>query len=116
MLKSGCKVELLAHRTEARQQRAITINVVIAWRFTTMALLSQETPELPMKVMFSEIEIACLQDIAAHCKLPPPTDLGSAIVTMASLAGHQNRKHDPPPGNRRSGKDACALDHHDTDG
>ena len=101
VLKSGCKVELLAHRTEGRQQRAITINAVIAWRLTVMTLLGRETPELSMAVMFSELEIACLQDFAAHCKLPPPTDLGSAIVTMAILAGYQNRKHDPPPGNQK---------------
>ena len=101
VLKSGCKVELLAHRTEGRQQRAITFNAVIAWRLTVMTLLGRETPELPMEVMFSKLEIACLQDFAAHYKLPPPTDLGSAIVIMASLAGYQNRKHDPPPGNQK---------------
>ncbi len=58
VLKSGCKVELLAHRTEGRQQRAITFNAVIAWRLTVMTLLGRETPELPMEVMFSELEIA----------------------------------------------------------
>ena len=98
VLKSGCKVELLAHRTEGRLQRAITINAVIAWRLAAMTLLGRETPELPMEVMFSELEIACLHDFAAHYRLPPPEDLGSAIVTMAILAGYQNRKHDPPPG------------------
>ena len=101
VLKSGCKVELLAHRTESRQQRAITINAVIAWRLTVMTLLGRETPELPMEMMFSELEIACLQEFAAHYKLPPPTDSGSAIVTMAIIAGYQNRKHDPPPGNQK---------------
>ena len=101
VLKSGCKVELVAHRTEGRQQRAVTINAVITWRLTVITLLGRETPELPMEVMFSELEIACLQDFAAHCKLPPPTDLSSAIVTMANLAGYQNRKHDPPPGNQK---------------
>ena len=101
VLKSGCKVELLAHRTEGRQQRAITINAVIAWRLTAMTLLGRETPELPMEVMFSTLEIACLQDFAAHYKLPPPKDLGGAIRTMASLAGYQNRKHDPPPGHQK---------------
>ena len=71
----------------------------IARRLHAMTLLGRETPELPLEVTFSELKIACLQEFAAHYKLLLPTDLGSAIVTMARLAGYQNRKHDPPPGN-----------------
>ena len=98
ILKSGCKVELLAYRTEGRLQRAITIHAVIGWRLAAMTLLGRETPELPMQVMFSELEIACLQDCARHYKLAEPKDLSGAILTMAILAGYPNRKHDPPPG------------------
>ena len=62
MLESGCKMELVAHRTEGRQQRAITINAVIASRLTEMTLLERKTPELPMELMFSKLEVACLHD------------------------------------------------------
>ena len=79
----------------------ITINAVIAWRLTVMTLLGREKPELSTEVMFSKLEIACLQDFAAHYKLPPPKDLGGAIRTMASMAGYQDGKHDPPPGNQK---------------
>ena len=98
ILKSGCKVELLAHRTEGRLERAITIHAVIAWRLAAMTLLGRETPELAMELMFSELELACLHDYARHKKLPVPKDVGSAMLIMATLAGYLNRKHDPPPG------------------
>ena len=48
ILKSGCKVEFLGHRTGERIERAVTINAVIAWRLAAMTLMGRETPELPI--------------------------------------------------------------------
>ena len=39
ILKSGCKVEYLGHRTGQRIERAVTIKAVIAWRLAAMTLL-----------------------------------------------------------------------------
>jgi len=39
VLKSGCGVEALAHKTAERLKRAIAINLVIAWRIMLMTLL-----------------------------------------------------------------------------
>lgn len=64
VLKSGCEVEGLAHKTAERLKRAIAINLVIAWRIMLMTLLGRETPELPPEVMFSDIEIKVLQAYA----------------------------------------------------
>jgi hypothetical protein len=64
VLKSGCGVEDLAHKTAERLKRAIAINLVIAWRIMLMTLLGRETPELPPEVMFSDIEIKVLQAYA----------------------------------------------------
>ena len=94
VLKSGCEVEEIAHRTAERLKRAVTVNA--AWRLAAMTLLGRETPELPAEVMFSDIEIGVLRDFAADRKLPAPLDLGTAVLTMAMLGGY--RKHDGPPG------------------
>jgi hypothetical protein len=51
VLKSGCRVEALAHQTAERLRRAIAINVVIAWRIMLMTLLGRETPDLPAEVL-----------------------------------------------------------------
>ncbi|WP_293886031.1 transposase [Thiolapillus sp.] len=49
-LKSGCKIDDLAHETAERLRRAIGINLVIAWRIMLMTLLGRETPELPAEM------------------------------------------------------------------
>ena len=64
VLKSGCKVEKLAHKTAERQRRAVAINMVIAWRIMLMTLLGRETPELPPEVLFSDLEIKVLKAYA----------------------------------------------------
>ena len=98
VLKSGCKVEYLGHRTGERIERAVTINAVIAWCLTAMTLLGRDTPELPADILFSDIEIIALEDFAKDRKLPPPDNLGRAVLILAMLGGYLNRKRDPPPG------------------
>ena len=64
VLKSGCGVERLLHKTAQRLQRAIAINAVIAWRIMLMALLGRETPSLPPEMMFSDLEVKVLTGYA----------------------------------------------------
>ena len=78
VLKSGCKVEYLGHRQGERIERAVTINAVIAWRLTLMTLLGRDTPELPADCLFTEIELAALEDFAQDRRPPPPANLGRA--------------------------------------
>ncbi len=102
VLKSGCKVEYLAHRTGERIERAVTINAVIAWRLAAMTLLGRDTPELPAGTLFSDIEIAALEDFAQDRKLPPPDNVGRAVLTTAMLGGYLNfkRKRYARPGHQ----------------
>ena len=65
VLKSGCRIEKIAHDSAERLRRAIAINLVIAWRIMLMTLLGRETPELPAEVLFSNIE---LRSLAAYAK------------------------------------------------
>jgi hypothetical protein len=64
VLKSGCRVEAIAHDTAERLKRAIAINLVIAWRIMLMTLLGRETPKLPAEVLFSDLEIEVLRAYA----------------------------------------------------
>jgi len=65
VLKSGCRIEDIAHETANRVRRAIAINLVIAWRIMLMTLLGRETPDLPAQVLFSDVE---LQTLRAYAK------------------------------------------------
>lgn len=64
VLKSGCRVEDIAHASAERLRRAIAINLVVAWRIMLMTLLGRETPDLPAEVLFSDIELKTLRAYA----------------------------------------------------
>ncbi len=98
ILKSGCKVETIAHRTGTRIERAVAINAVIAWRIATLTHLARTKPELPATTAFTDIELALLTDFARVRKLPPPEDLGQAFRLVATMGGYLNRSNDGPPG------------------
>lgn len=65
VLKSGCCIEKLQHKTAQRLERTIAINLVIAWRIMLLTLLGRECPQLAAEVLFSDIEIQVLK---AHAK------------------------------------------------
>lgn len=98
VLKTGCRVEELAHERVERLERAIAINLVIAWRIMVMTLLGREVPELPAEVLFADIEIQVLAAWAGTVRAKAPATLGEAILLVARMGGYTNRKSDPPPG------------------
>lgn len=100
VLKTGCRIEKLAHDTAERLRRAIAINMVIAWRIMLMTLLGRETPELPAEVLFSNIELRTLRAYAKKNGLKPPKLLGEAVRLVAKIGGYLGRNSDPPPGNQ----------------
>ncbi len=100
ILKSGCKVESLGHRTSQRLMRAVMIKAVIAWRLALMTLLGRATPELPATVCFTPQQLRVLRDFATQHRLDPPRNLGLALRTMAILGGYQYRPNAPPPGHQ----------------
>jgi hypothetical protein len=100
VLKSGCGIEDIAHKTAERLRRAIAINLVVAWRIMLMTLMGRETPKLPAEILFSDIELKTLQAYAKKKRLKPPLLLGDAVRLVAKLGGYLGRKNDPPPGHQ----------------
>lgn len=99
VLKSGCRVEALAHQSVARLRRAIAIKLVIAWRIMLMTLLGREQPALPAEVLFSDLEIKVLTAYG-KTKAKPLTHLVDAVRLVAQIGGYLGRKNDPPPGHQ----------------
>lgn len=64
VLKSGCGIEELAHKTAERLKRAIAIQLVIGWRIMLMTLLGRNCPVLPAEVLFSDLEVTVLRAYA----------------------------------------------------
>ena len=100
VVKSGCRIEDLAHETAERLRRAIAINLVIAWRIMLMTLLGRETPELPADVLFSDVELRTLRAYAKKRGLAAPVLLGEAVRLVAKIGGYLGRNSDPPPGHQ----------------
>ncbi len=100
VLKSGCRIEKLAHKSAERLRRAIAINLVVAWRIMLMTLLGREAPELPAQVIFSDIELRTLGAWAKKKRLTPPNLLGDAVRLVAKIGGYLGRNNDPPPGHQ----------------
>ena len=102
VLKTGCKVQHLGHRRAERIERAVTINALIAWRLTAMTLLGRDTPELPAETLFTDIELAVLEDFAQDRRLERPGNPGRAVLTLAMLGGYLNygRKQYAAPGHQ----------------
>jgi hypothetical protein len=100
VLKSGCRIEDLAHHSADRLERAVSINLVIAWRIMLMTLLGRACPELPAGVLLSDLEIKVLQAYASKNNIKQPTHLGDTIRLVARLGGYLGRNNDPPPGHQ----------------
>lgn len=100
VLKSGCRIEELQHKTTERLRRAIAINLVIAWRIMLMTLMGREAPDLPAEVLFSDIELKTLRAYAKKKRLKQPVLLNDAVRLVAKLGGYLGRKNDPPPGHQ----------------
>lgn len=113
ILKTGCRVEEHQHQTGERLQRAIVLDVVLAWRIQLLTLLGREVPEIPCDVFFDEWEVRVLDALrqpqsadkggkrgkgAKGGQEKRPLLLGEAIRQVAKLGGYLARGSDPPPG------------------
>ena len=115
ILKSGCRIEARQHQTAERLQRAIVMDVVLAWRIHLLTLLGRDVPELPCEVLFDDWEVKVLEALRAEQeqarkrskraktkksedKEKRPLLLGEAITQVAKLGGYLARGSDPPPG------------------
>jgi len=99
VVKSGCRVESLQLATAERLERALVIDLVIAWRMLYLMTLGRDCPELPCDVAFSAEEWRAAWLIAKRQPPPdaPPT-LGAMIRLVAGFGGFLGRQGDGPPG------------------
>ncbi len=72
-LKSGCRIEDIAHETAERIRRAVAINLVIASRIMLLTLLGRDLPGLPAELLFCDVELQ------TRCAWSP----GSAAISVA---------------------------------
>lgn len=99
-LKSGCRIEDRQLEFADRLERALAIDMVVAWRIFYMTKLGRETPDLPCTVFLEEDQWKALTCYTYQTPEPPqqPPTLQQAIRMIASLGGFIGRKSDGQPG------------------
>lgn len=100
LLKTGCGVERLQLRQEARLERAVAVCCLVALRLLWLTYLARETPEAPCTVAFADAEWRALQ-AASTGQVPAdatPPPLRDAVRLVAKLGGFVGRKSDGEPG------------------
>ena len=99
ILKSSCRVEALPLGTLERLERALVIDLMIAWRILHLVTWSRECPDLPCDVVFDPEEWPAAW-IVAHRRPPPntPPKLSNMVRLIAGFGGFLGRQHDGQPG------------------
>ena len=99
-LKSGCQHEQRRLGTLERLQRALSLDLRVAWRVLSLRDAARERPEASAGQWLEAEECAVLSAWAtrkAMGKNKPPT-IGQVVGWIARLGGWPGRNNDPPPG------------------
>jgi hypothetical protein len=98
-LKTGCGLETLQFTTEAALQPAIAFLSVIALWLLTLRYASRrdDAAQRPATELFPPEMVAALS-LWRYQEPREDLSLHDFYYALARLGGHQNRKHDHPPG------------------
>lgn len=100
VLKSGCQVEARQLTTRARLQRALAIDMVVAWRIMNLNKAARLEPNAPADRWLSTAQwqaLYCYIHGTQQVPDEPPT-IRQAVEWIAQLGGFLARKSDGRPG------------------
>ncbi len=106
VLKSGCQVEARQLTTRLRLQRALAIDMVVAWRVMYLTKAARLEPDSPADRWLRTEEWQALYCYVHQCSEPPqkPPTIGEAVGWIAQLGGFLARKSDGRPGSTTIGR------------
>lgn len=99
VMKSGCKAEDSKLRTADRLANLIAMMSILAWRVLWLTMTNRTSPELPAKLVFTDMEIKLLEKLAPTENGSGQQTVGDFLIRLARLGGYLSRKDDGPPGN-----------------
>jgi hypothetical protein len=100
VLKSGCQVEQRQLETAARLQRAVRVDLIVAWRVLALCQAGRQTPEGLASDWLSAAEwraLTCYMEERTRPSGRPPT-VRQAVRWIAQLGGFLGRRRDGEPG------------------
>lgn len=100
IVKSVCRAEAWQLETAARLQRALMIDLVVAWRTQVLTQAGRQNPALPATDYFTEAEWKALYVFLQHDDSFPAQapSLGRMMAWVARLGGFVKCKANPHPG------------------
>ncbi len=100
VLKSGCQVEARQLTTSLRLQRALAIDMVVAWRIMDLSKAARLHPEAPADRWLSSDQWQALYCYVHKTSEPPkePPTIKQAVLWIAQLGGFLARRSDGHPG------------------
>lgn len=100
VLKSGCRVEARQLARRERLQRALAIDMVVAWRIMNLSKAARLEPNAPADRWLSSAQWQALYCYRHHTRQAPPNPptIAQAVQWIAQLGGFLARKSDGQPG------------------
>ena len=100
VLKSGCQIEQRQLETAARLDRALAVDMVVAWRLLALCKAPREQPDAAVSAWLAQAEWEALWCQVHQRITPPKTPPGvrQAVRWIAQLGGFMARKGDGEPG------------------
>lgn len=104
VLKDGCGIEKRKMKSQAALERALTLDMIVAWRAQLLVRLGKEHPDLPAHLFYTEEELAVLEDYKK--KLPRHARSESCD---AAPSGHQSKEGLSKPGRSGNGRSSLTV-------
>jgi Transposase Tn5 dimerisation domain len=100
VLKSGCQVEARQLSTRVRLQRALAVDIVVAWRIMNLSKAARLQPDAPADQWLSTNEWQALYCYVHQTRDLPtqPPRIADAVGWIAQLGGFLARRSDGHPG------------------
>ncbi|MCX6857759.1 MAG: IS4 family transposase [Verrucomicrobia bacterium] len=99
-LKSGCQSEARRLGSLEKLERALSLDIIVAWRLMALRDAARQQPEAPASEWLEPAECEVLSAWAtrkASASQRTPS-IAEAVRWIARLGGYLDRKNDPPPG------------------
>jgi hypothetical protein len=112
VLKSGCQVEQRQLETAQRLERALSVDLVVAWRILALCKAARELPEDPISDWLPAAQWQALCCYVYQQATPPKTapSVRQAVRWIAQLGGFLGRKCDGQPGTQTLWRGLQQLD------
>jgi hypothetical protein len=118
VLKDVCGVETRQMKTAQALQRALVLDMIVAWRAQMLCRLGKQSPNLPAHLHYSQAELAVLEVYKKNTPVAAPEapvasdgsvssstmSLAQANLLVARLGGFWGRKGDGHPGAQSLGR------------